>query len=107
MKQDAYDTFVTIAFFLWILTPLGILGWQIYGYLRYAVWNSLSVIDSLRWLGSEWASNPTDWTGLYSVLEWTPLVGDRPKLTHWVRFKRFSTATRQSFAYSDPPTAEK
>jgi hypothetical protein len=73
MKQDAYDTFVTIAFFLWILTPLGILGWQIYGYLRYAVWNSLSVIDSLRWLGSEWASNPTDWTGLYSVLEWTPL----------------------------------
>lgn len=74
MKQDAHDTFVAIAVSLWLLTPLGILGWQVYGYLRYAVWNSLSVIDALRWLGSSWASStPTDWTGLYSILEWTPL----------------------------------
>jgi len=74
MKQDAHDTFVAIALSFWLLTPLGILGWQVYGYLRYAVWNSLSVIDALRWLGSNWASStPTDWTGLYSILEWTPL----------------------------------
>jgi hypothetical protein len=73
MKQDADDTFITIAVALWLLTPVGILGWQTYGYLRYSVWNSLSVIDALRWLGSNWASYPTDWTGLYSVLEWMPL----------------------------------
>ena len=74
MKHDVHDTFVAVAVFLWILTPIGILGWQVYGYLRYAVWNSLSVIDALRWLGSKWAlSTPTDWTGLYSILNWTPL----------------------------------
>lgn len=59
---------------LGFLGALGILGYQIYFYLRSGYWLSLSIITVLGWLGSEWALDPKEWLGLYKILEWIPLA---------------------------------
>ena len=51
-----------------------ILLWQVYGYLRQEVWQPVSTIDALRYVNMKWAIAPTDWLGLYRVLEWMPLA---------------------------------
>jgi hypothetical protein len=51
-----------------------ILGWQVYGYLRQAVWQPVSAIDALRYLNMNWAIAPTDWLGLYRFLDWMPVT---------------------------------
>ncbi len=56
-----------------ILVPIGIVGWQIYEYLRHDIWNSLSVVSALQWWGVKWANAPTDWVGLHRILDWIPL----------------------------------
>ena len=50
-----------------------LLGWQVYEYLRYNIWTSVSVITALGWINFGWALNPTDWLGLYNILIKTPL----------------------------------
>ena len=50
-----------------------ILIWQVYGYLRLESWRSLSTLDVLRSFEMKWAITPTDWLGLYRILEWMPL----------------------------------
>lgn len=52
---------------------LCILIWQIYGYLRFENWRSLSLVDVLSSFEVKWAIAPTDWIGLHRILEWTPL----------------------------------
>ena len=73
-KRDELRDSIWVGLMLaWVFTPIGIVGWQIYGYLRFGFWQSLSVIDALRWTDIQWATAPTDWVGLYGVLEWLPL----------------------------------
>jgi hypothetical protein len=72
MSKDRSDV-VVLLMLGWILTPLAIVGWQIYGYLRHAIWQPLSVLDTLLFINVKWAENPTDWIGLHHVLELTPL----------------------------------
>jgi hypothetical protein len=50
-----------------------LLGWQVYEYLRYNIWTSVSVITALGWINVGWAFNPTDWLGLYNILIKMPL----------------------------------
>jgi hypothetical protein len=47
--------------------------WQIYEFLRFDVWYSVSLMDVLRTAEVRWATVPTDWFGLYRILEWMPL----------------------------------
>lgn len=56
-----------------ILTPLGIIGWQSYGYLRYGTLWPMSIIDASKLMGSEWAYAPIDWVGLHRIFDWMPL----------------------------------
>ena len=55
------------------LVALGIVLWQIYIFLKSGQWLSLSVISALNWCQVEWAIVPTEWFGLYKVLNWLPL----------------------------------
>ena len=52
---------------------LGMLGYQIYMYLRSGEWYSFSVITGLRWLNVQWAFYPKEWIGLYKILDDFPL----------------------------------
>ena len=52
-----------------LLSPICILGWQLYQYLRYDEWIGVSVITGLQALGMEWALYPDDWLGLYELLD--------------------------------------
>ena len=52
---------------------LAIVGYQIVMYLKTGSWHPLSVISFLKWLGSNWAYNPTNWVGLYKILDFIPL----------------------------------
>ncbi len=61
---------ITVASFL---GGFCILIWQIYGYLRFEIWRSLSLVDILRGFEMKWAVAPADWIGLYRILEWMPL----------------------------------
>jgi len=80
MKKTS-ETFIdkTVVFFLvhlvlgCFLVPIGIVGWQIYEYLRHDIWSSMSIVSALQWGGVKWASAPTDWVGLHRILEWMPL----------------------------------
>lgn len=61
-----------IAFILIVLI-LCILIFQVYGYLKNGIWVPLSVTDALIYLEFKWASNPTDWTGLWTLINKVPL----------------------------------
>jgi hypothetical protein len=56
-----------------IVAAIGILGWQVYTYLKLGIWQSLSVITALLWLNIDWARSPHDWLGVYKVLDGMPL----------------------------------
>jgi hypothetical protein len=56
-----------------IFSGICLVVWQIYRYLRYDVWTTVSVIDALQWSSVKWAHNPTDWLGLYRILDLMPL----------------------------------
>jgi hypothetical protein len=56
-----------------LICGVGIVGWQVYGYLRYNIWTPVSPITVLEWLNIKWALNPNDWIGLYNLLKMIPL----------------------------------
>lgn len=65
-----------------LVAALGCLLWgcqlafQVYTYLRSGEWIPISVVDLVRLLGVSpegWWYYPTDWTGLYAVLDFLPL----------------------------------
>jgi hypothetical protein len=72
--SDSEDNILVIISLILLVSSLGIFGWQIYHFLRFDAWTSVSVIDGLIWCGVNWASNPKDWMGLYRVFDWTPLA---------------------------------
>ena len=58
---------------LGVLAAIGIVGWQIYSYLKFSEWHSLSVISALRWCDIEWARSPSNWVGVHKILNEFPL----------------------------------
>lgn len=70
--DDPLKSFIAILV-LGVFAAIGILGWQIYGYLRQGEWPALSVIAALQWLNIEWARSPRDWLGLHNLLDAMPL----------------------------------
>ena len=60
--------FGVYAFGYSVLASIAIVGWQTYQYFRYGIWSELSVIGILQWCGSGWALNPSDWFGVYKML---------------------------------------
>jgi hypothetical protein len=51
----------------------GIILFQIYAYLRFSTWVSISVIDAAAYFSDDaWLSSPTDWNGLHSLLNMVP-----------------------------------
>ena len=67
---------IVVAALITVVSSFGgfcILLWQAYGYLRQEVWQPVSAIDALRYVNMKWAFAPTDWLGLYRILEWMPL----------------------------------
>lgn len=73
MSTDKNDLFKFIAALALIFGGVGVVGWQVYEYLRYNIWSSVSVITALQWMKIQWALNPTDWIGLYNILRMIPL----------------------------------
>ena len=72
MTTEKSDSVVVI--FLWgILGAIGTFGWQLYTYLKAGAWHSLSIITAMRWFGIEWALTPSDWFGIYKILDAFPL----------------------------------
>ena len=63
----------TIFFIATIALGIFLFAKQIYIYLRTGIWSPLSIIDGLRYLGFKWASYPTDWKGIWDILQKFPL----------------------------------
>lgn len=68
--DEAIESFFPAIFFL---AGFAIIFWQIFAYLRYGVWNEVSLITALIWMDSIWALYPTDWMGLHNLLLKIPL----------------------------------
>lgn len=49
-------------------------GWQALTWLQLGWWPDLSVLHGLQWLGMHWASSPTGWSDLYTMLDSIPLA---------------------------------
>jgi hypothetical protein len=56
-----------------MLIGVCVLGWQAYEYLRYSFWTPVSVITMLEVTKVGWALYPTEWLGLYNILNAIPL----------------------------------
>lgn len=69
-NDDGIESLYPAIFFL---AGFAIVFWQIYGYLRFSIWNEVSVITALMWIDSNWALYPTDWIGLHNLLLKIPL----------------------------------
>jgi hypothetical protein len=52
---------------------LGVFGYQIYVYLKQGAWKSISIVTLLEWFKVEWAGNPSNWFGVYRILDAIPL----------------------------------
>jgi hypothetical protein len=52
---------------------IAVLFFQVFVFLQYGHWLPISVVTGLRWLGVEWASNPTTWLGVHKVFDFLPL----------------------------------
>ncbi|UXS09193.1 hypothetical protein [Agrobacterium tumefaciens] len=51
----------------------GIILFQIYAYLRFNTWTSVSLIDVATYFSDDgWLTSPTDWNGLHSLLNMVP-----------------------------------
>lgn len=56
------------------IAGLGIVGLQLYAWLRTGVWLTFSVVDGLKLMFDyQWLANPVDWKGLHSALSNAPL----------------------------------
>ena len=64
-----FNNFVVLVIFSTFVAGCG----QIFHYLRYGDWVSISALDLLVAMGLKWAVSPTDWMGVFHVLEWLPL----------------------------------
>ena len=60
---------------LFILSGIGIWGYQIYYWLRYAEWSSFSLLWPLSFYSQfqDWVYYPYDWVGFHNVLDFIPL----------------------------------
>jgi hypothetical protein len=58
---------------LLMMSAICLLGLQVYEYLRYSQWPSISIITAFEWMKIGWALNPTDWIGLHNILSKTAL----------------------------------
>jgi hypothetical protein len=56
-----------------VLGALGVLGWQIYEWMRSSTWISLPALAPLQWLDVPWALSPQHWLGVHQALSSTPL----------------------------------
>lgn len=56
-----------------VLAAIGIVGWQIYSYLKLGEWPSLSIITVLLWFNVDWARSADDWAGVHKILNAFPL----------------------------------
>jgi hypothetical protein len=56
---------------------LSLFIWQVYSFLRFNIWNPISVLSFLGWIGipeiTQWVHLPTDWIGLHRILNQIPL----------------------------------
>jgi hypothetical protein len=71
-ENDEIEYLYSAIFFL---AALAIIFWQVYAYLRFSIWNEVSLITALMWIDSNWATYPTDWIGLHNLLQKIPLSG--------------------------------
>lgn len=70
---DDFASVFTSTVTLLILGAIGIVGWQLYTYLKLGEWHSISVITAMRWCEIKWSFSPTGWLGLYEILDFVPL----------------------------------
>lgn len=67
------ETIHLLIAFMIVISAVCLFGIQSYSYLKYGIWLSLSVTDGLAAIGVDWASKPTDWIGLWKLMNKVPL----------------------------------
>lgn len=60
-----------VGFFL-IIGGIGVIGFQIFLWLKEGVWFPISLITVLSFF-SDWAYNPRDWVGFWKMLNAIPI----------------------------------
>lgn len=75
-KKTTQNKITKIQSFFWslllIFSSLCILGFQFFHYLKYGLWEKVSILYFLKG-NSIWADSPDNWIGLHNILEKIPL----------------------------------
>jgi hypothetical protein len=71
--EEIYARIVVWPIIIGGLACFGILFYQGSKFLQIGVWQSVSVIDALRYFGSEWAHSPNTWLGVHKILDFLPM----------------------------------
>ena len=58
--------------FLMIIIGFIVVAFQLINYLKMGYWTSISVIYILKIFNDQWALYPSDWVGLYEILNGIP-----------------------------------
>ena len=55
-----------------LFTPIGVVCWQLFLYLKNGNWRPFSALDVLRICGiaDRWVVYPENWIGLHEILNW-------------------------------------
>lgn len=69
---DASDARFGIAIII-MLGGIAIFGYQVYQYLKAGIWQPISLTTAMQFMNVKWAISPTDWAGLYQILDFIPL----------------------------------
>lgn len=59
-----------ISSLLALLSPVIIISYQVYIYLKSGIWTTFSIIDCLKYYNVQWATTPTDWYGIWKLLDY-------------------------------------
>jgi len=71
--KEGLSTWGHLAAFGMLVAGPCLLGWQCYRWMRDGEWPPVSVITALQWMEVKWSLGPTDWLGLFKLLEQIPL----------------------------------
>lgn len=68
-KYHIWDAWGPLTLILFALTIFGMIGFQIYTYLKVGYWQPISMISVLQYFGVVWAFAPKDWLGIWKICD--------------------------------------
>lgn len=72
-KDDGISDGFASAIIIFACGGIGVLVWQVLQFMKFGIWNPVSVISALELMKVQWAFEPNDWMGIHEIFKFMPL----------------------------------